>query len=75
MTQEELERQLERLLHDLARDVGDGVAAERIGAVAVGHYERLRREATINDFIPLLVYRLTKEELVRAGRDELPDAA
>jgi hypothetical protein len=75
VTQEELERQLERLLHDLARDVGDGVAAERIGAVAVGHYERLRREATINDFIPLLVYRFAKEDLVSSSRDELHDAA
>lgn len=75
MTQEELERQLDRLLRDLVRDVGDDVAPDRVEVVVMGNYERLRREAKINDFIPLLVYRFAKEDLVSSRRDELHHAA
>jgi hypothetical protein len=75
VTTDELERQIDRLPHDLRRDLGDAVPAERIGAVSRAHYDMLRRDAVINDFIPLLVYRFAKEELVASTRDALSDAA
>jgi hypothetical protein len=39
------------------------------------HLERLSRHATITDFIPLLVWRCTREELLGRRRGELRDAA
>jgi hypothetical protein len=46
-----------------------------IPPVRAGHYERLRGQATIFDFIPLLVYRSTKDELLLANPERLHDAA
>jgi hypothetical protein len=71
----ELERQLDKVFSDLVRDLGDNAAADQVTTIGHDHYERLRRDATVNDFIPLLVYRFTREELVRSRRDELHDAA
>jgi hypothetical protein len=75
MTPQELERQLDRVLDALVRDLGDSVAADDVTTIGRVHCERLRRDATVNDFIPLLVYRLAREELVQSRRHELVDAA
>jgi hypothetical protein len=72
---DELERQMERLLRELQRDLEDSVPAARVTAVGRAHYESLHRGAAINDYIPLLVYRFAKEELVASRRDELQDSA
>ena len=71
MTTEELERQIDRVLHSLREHAGDGIDAARVHAVGLAHYESLHRHAAINDFIPLLVYRYAKEELTQIWRDEL----
>jgi hypothetical protein len=75
MTPDELEHQMERLFRELHDDLGGSVGAGRVAAVSRAHYELLRRDAVINDFIPLLVYRFTKEELVASRRDELHHVA
>jgi hypothetical protein len=74
-TTEELERQMDRFFLDLQRELDGRVAAPEITAVARTHYESLVQDAAINDFIPLLVYRFTKEELVQSQPDELRRAA
>jgi hypothetical protein len=70
VTSEDLERQIDRVLDSLRERVGDSIDAARVRAVGLAHYESLRRHATINDFIPLLVYRYAKEELTQMRRDE-----
>jgi hypothetical protein len=75
MTSDELERQMDKVYRDLVRDLAGSAGADRVNAVSHSYYDRLRRDAVVNDFIPLLVYRLTKEELVRVKGDELPHAA
>ena len=44
---------------------------------AIGHeqFDQLCATARIPDFIPVLVYRNTREELVRIDREELHHAA
>jgi hypothetical protein len=73
-TTEELERQMDRFFLDLQREL-DGRVAAPDTAVARTHYESLVQDAAINDFIPLLVYRFAKEELVQSQPDELRRAA
>lgn len=73
MSTEELDRKMAKLPHDLHRDLGGAIPLER--AVSRAHYNGLRRDAAINDFIPLLVYRFAREELVTATRTDLHEAA
>lgn len=75
MNARELERQLDKVFSDLVRDLGDNAAADHVTTIGHDHYERLIRDATVHDFIPLLVYRFTREELVHSRREELHDAA
>lgn len=75
MTTEELAHQTARQLEALRRELAGTPGAEHVSVVGNGHFERLTQEATIPDFIPLLVYRFTKEELVTSTRDQLHDAA
>jgi hypothetical protein len=69
-SREELEDQTARRLEALRREFGGDVPPDRIAAVGSFHFERLLSRATVTDFIPLLVYRCTKEELLR---DAQPD--
>jgi hypothetical protein len=71
MTTEQLDVQMDHILKSLVVDLGREVSAEQVLAVGTSHFERLQRDAAINDFIPLLVYRFTREELVAAGRADL----
>lgn len=75
MTIETLERHMEAVYRNLYRDLGETVPAEQVRTVARAHYESVSREARINDFVPLLVYRFAKAELVTSRRDELHNAA
>jgi hypothetical protein len=75
VTTEELERHVDRLVQELDRELKGQVPEERIIAVAHAHYESLNRRAAFNDFVPLLVYRFAKEDLVTSRHDELQDAA
>ena len=75
MTHEELAKQTARRLAALAREL-DGMADEQVvERVGTSHLQRLVQHATITDFIPLLVYRCTKDELMRGAEVELVRSA
>ena len=61
MNARELEPQLDKVFSDLVRDLGEVSPADQVTTIGHDHYERLRRDATVNDFIPLLLYRFTRE--------------
>jgi predicted Co/Zn/Cd cation transporter (cation efflux family) len=75
MTPEELERQTKHQLDNLCAELAGTSSADHVARIGRRHYVALRREATIVDFIPLFVYRFTKDELMHSRRDELHDAA
>ena len=75
MTAEELERLTHSRLEALHRELGDQVARTEVTAVGARHFERLRRHATILDYIPLLVYRSTKDELLLGPAERVDQAA
>jgi hypothetical protein len=70
-----LDRQVDRQLDALGREFADIASATRVSAIGRGYADRLNEEATINDFIPVLVYRFTRAELVRVREEELHRAA
>ena len=43
--------------------------------IGTDRFRKLLANATINDFIPLLVYRQTREELIACTADELHESA
>jgi hypothetical protein len=69
MTTEELERQVDEVVDDLHRTLLD-TPSEDVDSVAYHYSRRLTCDATVHEFIPLLVERYTKEHF-RAARDEL----
>jgi hypothetical protein len=75
VTTDELEQQTARQLDALRRELEGSGRTRQVTLVGGRHLERLRRDATVTEFIPLLVYRFTKEELVDGTREELPDSA
>jgi hypothetical protein len=75
MDQATLNDHVERVLDGLGRELADEIPATRVTSVGRGYFEQLRAEARITDFIPVLVYRFTREELRRCKRDELSEAA
>jgi len=62
----DLEHQIAHRLDALQRELGAAVPHDHLLAVGSYHTQRLLAHATITDFIPLLVYRFTKEELLSA---------
>jgi hypothetical protein len=75
MTSQELERQTAAGLDALRRELEPEIPPERVTTVGHQHFERLRCHATVTDFIPLLVYRLTREELLYGETVALEDVA
>jgi hypothetical protein len=75
MTAQELERVTARRLEALNHELAGRVAPDRVSAVGQRHFERLRRHARITDYIPLLVYRCTKDELLIGLEADLRQAA
>jgi hypothetical protein len=71
----ELERQTVGRLDVLREELSTTVPPEHVNAVGRRHFERLSRHATVTDFIPLLVYRFTREELLYGEPEQLHDAA
>ncbi len=63
---EELQIHLERGLESLRREFADKVPAEHVTRIGRDRFERLIENAKIVDFIPLLVYRQTREALLVA---------
>jgi hypothetical protein len=66
VNEEELQIHLERGLENLRREFADRVPAERVTRIGRDRFERLIQNAKIVDFIPLLVYRQTREALLVA---------
>jgi hypothetical protein len=69
-----LNRQIEQQLETLLREFADEIPASEVSPIVEAHFERLREDARITDFIPVFVYRYAREEL-RVRRDELHRAA
>jgi hypothetical protein len=46
-----------------------------VDAAGAAHFARLRADARVVELTPVLVYRFTREELVRARREELRASA
>jgi hypothetical protein len=70
-----LNREVEHTLESLRREFAEEIPADQVTAVGEACFEALRADARIPDFIPVLVYRHAREELIRAGRGELHHAA
>jgi hypothetical protein len=73
MTTEELEQLVDQVVDDLHRSLPD-TASEDVDSVAQHYSRRLACDATVHEFIPLLVERYKKEHF-RAARDELHESA
>jgi hypothetical protein len=58
---EDLEARVERGLDALRREFPS--EAERIGEIGHAQFDRLHAGARIEDFLPILVYRFTRDEL------------
>jgi hypothetical protein len=67
---ESLEARVERGLGALRREFP--AEAERVNEIGHAHFDHLRAGARIEDFLPILVYRFTREDLLggRAPADE-----
>ncbi len=70
-----LNRQVDRQLESIRREFADEITANRVTAVGEACFDQLVADARINDFIPVLVYRYTREQLVNARHEELHRAA
>ena len=75
MALHELERQTERRLDALFEELDGHVDSVTVAYVGRFHFDRLVRHATVTDYIPLLVYRCTKEDLLNGVRPRLDSAA
>src|SRR5262249_28547619 len=75
MNVDELNTHIAKELDSLNSEFGQMVPPAVINKLCEDQCERLRREATIYDFIPLLVYRHTREQLLAGTRDELHRSA
>ena len=75
MNEAALDRQVDRQLESLRREFDEVIPASNVTEIGERYYDQLREEARINDFIPVLVYRYTRKELVEAGFEELHRSA
>ena len=71
----ELEQQIARRLDSLHGELGSRVSRQDVATLGRYHAERLLAHATVTDYVPLLVYRATKEDLLRGGRRPEPISA
>lgn len=69
MNDEELHIHTERGLESLRREFAGKVTAEHVTSIGRDRFERLTRDAKIVEFIPLLVYRETREALLASQSD------
>jgi hypothetical protein len=72
---QEVERLTAQQLDKLHRELADTVTPDDIARVGKEHYDTLCQRAAVTDFIPLLVYRFTKDDLARHRNDQLDHAA
>ena len=71
MTRPELEHRTERVLAALHSELDSTCAPELIDDVSRRHFEALWARARIPDYVPLFVYRYTRED-VTSARDFVP---
>jgi hypothetical protein len=73
----ELKQQIQRRLDSLHRELAPHVTREDVATLGRYHTARLLAHATVTDYVPLLVYRATKEDLLNGGRmpEPIPAAA
>jgi hypothetical protein len=64
MDEQQLEHHITACLDALHREFNDRVSPSLITSTARKHYQRLDREATINDYLPVFIHRYTREELL-----------
>ena len=69
MNLEELHVHIERGLETLRREFADTITAEHVTSIGNNRFERLIKDAKIVEFIPLLVYRETREALLVSQPD------
>jgi hypothetical protein len=74
---DELEQQIARRLDSLHRELAPEVSREEVATLGRYHADRLLAHATVTDYVPLLVYRFTKEDLRKGMRvpEPIPAAA
>jgi len=75
MNVDELSTHIARERDSLATEFGAKVSPDVISKLCDDHLRTLRSQATIYDYIPLLVYRHTREQLLAGTRDELHRSA
>jgi hypothetical protein len=68
MSQNDLRHHTSMLLGTLHNQFGGRFDPKFVDAVGRSHFERLYRDATVLDYIPVLVYRSTRDDL-RSIRD------
>ena len=69
-----LNHQVERQLESLRCEFAD-VSASQVTAIGEAYLGELCADARINDFIPVLVYRHTREQLLRCSPGDLSRSA
>jgi hypothetical protein len=75
MDEATLDRQIDQVLDGLRREFADELPATQVTAVGEAYFDALQRDARITDFIPVLVQRYARDELLRCRREELNRAA
>jgi hypothetical protein len=71
---EKLRRQIDHELQILRAEFAE-ISPERVTALAEAEFGRLRAGARIMEFIPVLVHRYAREDLLRVREAELRSAA
>ena len=69
-----LRRQMDKELETLRNEFVE-LSADQVTALGEAQFHRLRAGARITEFIPVLVHRYAREELLRIRDDELSSAA
>ena len=64
LNRREAEDQTAVLLEELERELAGTVSRRDIEVVGRDHFESLWQRATVTGFVPLIVYRQTKEDLL-----------
>jgi len=75
MNDQELRVHVQRGLESLRREFADRFTAERVTSIGNDRLEALIQDAKILEFIPLLVYRETREALLVSQPDALAPQA
>ena len=73
-TEETLRRKMSQGFESLRNEFAD-ISPERVTAFGEAEFDRLRSDARITEFIPVLVHRYAREDLLRLREQKLRPAA